>query len=166
MVRQERTINSKDLLVAWLNDAHAMEQGLVPVLENHAKDAREHPEIEGRIRQHVQETRRHAELVRGCLERLGEKPSKTKAALAKVFGNFQAPTTGMFTDENVKNGLSDYAVENFEIAAYSALIHAAEQMGEPEIASTCEEIRREEEQMAEWLQQQLPRIVEEALATA
>lgn len=27
--------NSKDLLVAWLNDAYAMEQGLVPVLQNH-----------------------------------------------------------------------------------------------------------------------------------
>jgi ferritin-like metal-binding protein YciE len=28
---------NKNWLIAWLNDAYAMEQSLIPVLENHAK---------------------------------------------------------------------------------------------------------------------------------
>lgn len=35
-------MSHKELLVAWLNDAYAMEKGLVPILENHAKDAENH----------------------------------------------------------------------------------------------------------------------------
>lgn len=38
----------REMLIAWLNDAHTTEQALVPILENHARDAREHPDIQAR----------------------------------------------------------------------------------------------------------------------
>ena len=56
---------NNELLVAWLNDAYAMEQALVPVLENHAKDAKDDPTARARIELHAEQTRRHAELVKG-----------------------------------------------------------------------------------------------------
>jgi ferritin-like metal-binding protein YciE len=56
-----------------------MEQAQIPVLENHAKDAADFPEFRARDERHLEETRRHAELVRGCLERLGERPRRRRA---------------------------------------------------------------------------------------
>ena len=155
--------SARDLLVAWLNDAYAMENGLVPVLNNHADDAKHNPEVQARIEQHANETQRHGVLVKQCLEQLGEKPSKTKAVLGSIMGTLQAPATGPFTDELVKNALADYATEHFEIAAYRALSEAARRLGQEEIARTCEEILREEEDMAAFLEQTLPMTVQETL---
>lgn len=151
----------RQLLIAWLNDAYAMENALVPILENHAKDAKQYPAIEARDREHAQQTRLQAERIRECLERLGEKPSATKSALGSLFGYLQAPATGMFGDELVKNFLMDYATENFEIACYEALIVASEQLGENEIAAVCRENLKEEQEMAEWIRDFLPSIVSE-----
>ena len=86
----------RQLLVTWLNDAYAMEKALVPVLENHAKDASAYPEVEARDREHAEQTRRHAELIKGCLEQLGESPSTVKTTLGSLFGFLQAPATGIF----------------------------------------------------------------------
>ena len=36
-------MSSKALLIAWLNDAYAMEQGLEETLKRHADDAKEDP---------------------------------------------------------------------------------------------------------------------------
>lgn len=154
----------RDTLISWLNDAYGMEQALVPVLENHAKDARDsHPDVQAKDLEHLEQTRRHAELVRSCIERLGGDVSTTKSAMGKVAGFFQGMSTGMAPDELVKNGLSDYAAEQFEIICYKALIHAARIAGHEEIIPTLEEILREDEEMALWLNQNMPRLIDSYL---
>ena len=35
----------KEQLIAWLNDAYAMENSMIPVLKNHAKDAKDYPDV-------------------------------------------------------------------------------------------------------------------------
>jgi ferritin-like metal-binding protein YciE/glucose/arabinose dehydrogenase len=161
--RKEGAMKSKDTLIGWLNDAYAMEQVLIPVLENHAEDAKDFPDVAAADRRHLEETRRHAELVKGCIERLGEKPSTAKSLLGQMLGAGQSVATGMFRDEVVKNFLSDYAAESFEIASYRALIAAARALGDEETARVCEEILRDEERMAAWLTENLPRVVQETL---
>jgi ferritin-like metal-binding protein YciE len=151
----------KDLLIAWLNDAYAMEKALIPILENHAKDAKDHPDVRARIEQHAEQTRRHAEMVEQCVKSLGSSTSATKTTLGTVFGAMQSVATGMFSDELVKNALMDYAAENFEIASYQALIVAAEEYGDDRIVEICEEILDDEIEMAEWLEEQLPITVRE-----
>lgn len=158
--------NDRELMIAWLNDAYAMETGLVPILENHSRDAEEHPAVSARIERHVEETKRHADLVKGCLERLGEAPSAAKTAIGGMIGAMQAPATGPFQDELVKNALSDYAIEHFEIAAYRALIAGARQMGDEDTARACEQILRDEEDMASFLAQNLPTTVQDTLGKA
>jgi ferritin-like metal-binding protein YciE len=148
-------------LVAWLKDAYAMEEGLLPILDNHAKDAKANPHVHERIRRHKEETRRHAEMIKQCLNKLGEDTSALKTGVAKVTGFFQGLSTGMAQDELVKNNLADYATEHFEIACYKALIRAADAAGEPDIRQTCEQILHEEEDMAHFLEQQLPQTVNE-----
>lgn len=158
------TNGNGDLMVAWLRDAYAMEKALVPVLENHAKDAERHPEIRTRLEQHAVETRRHADLVEQCLRQLGEEPSSFKNTISKVLGTIQSVATGAFKDDEVKNALQDFATENFEIACYRALIEGAQALQRPEIAQVCQQILKEEEAMAEFLEQQLPTVVHDALA--
>lgn len=142
-------------LTAWLNSAYAMEQSLAKVLENHANDAKDHPEIRRRLEEHIVETHSQADRVAECLERLGQKPSAMKAAMGNVMGMVQGASTGMFRDELVKNVLADYASEHFEIACYRSLIAAAEAADQPEIAEMCAEILEEEEAMAAWLEEQI-----------
>ena len=151
----------KSTLVSWLNDAYAMEKSLIPILKNHAKDVEDHPSMHQRILEHAEETRRQAERVEKCLERLGTTPSTTKSLIGSLFGGLKAPSTGMYKDERVKIVLADFASENFEIACYEAIIRAAEDAGELEIAAICAEILDEEREMAAWVHDQLPAVVDE-----
>ena len=156
-------MNRTDLVIAWLNDAHAMENALVQVLEHRVKDAKDYPWVQTKDQEHLEQTRRHAEMVKGCIERLGQRPSAVKSVLGTVFGQLQAPMTGLARDEIVKNFLIDHAAERFEVASYQALIAAAAEVGDQQTASTCEQILREDQAMADWLVEHLPRIVRERM---
>ncbi len=85
----------QEMLVAWPDDAYAMETALIGTLEHRVKDAAGHPELQARDRQHLEETRRHADLVQGCVERLGGGTSALKTGLANVQGVAQALSTGL-----------------------------------------------------------------------
>jgi ferritin-like metal-binding protein YciE len=160
-----RLNGSNDLVIAWLRDAYAMEKALTPVLENHAKDSK-HPQVRQRIEQHAAETRKHADLVEQCLRQLGEEPSTFKNTIAKVLGGVQSITTSAFKDDEVKNALQDYGTEHFEIACYRSLIEAAKLLNLPDIVRVCEQILKEEEAMARFLEQNLPTTVHDTLTVA
>lgn len=152
-----------ETVIAWLNDAYAMENSLIQVMENHAKDAKGHATIQAKIQDHIEQTRRHAELVKSCIERLGGHTSAIKSGLSTVTGMMQGMSTGMAKDELVKNALADYAAEHFEIACYTSLISAAHAVGDGETARICRQILDDEEKMASWLEQQIPIITQEHL---
>jgi len=153
----------QDQMISWLNDAYAMEQSVEQVLQNHVKDAKNHPQLQAKLQEHLQQTKHHADLVKGCIQRLNGSTSSLKSGLAQVMGTIQGVATGMFQDELVKNGIQDYATENFEIATYTALIAAARDLGDTDTARVCEEIRQDEEGMARWLLEHLPTIVTETM---
>lgn len=158
-----RNQDPRETLLSWLNDAYAMEKGLVQVLENHANDVKDRPEMYRKIAEHLEKTRLHAERVRECVERLGGDVSTLKTAMGAFSGFFQGRSTGMAPDELVKNAIGDYASEHLEIASYRALIAAARALGENEVVRVCEDILRDEEDMARWLEQSLPLVVNEFL---
>jgi ferritin-like metal-binding protein YciE len=150
----------RDTLIGWLNDAHAMEMGIIPVLENHVKDADRLPEVQTRLRAHLEQTRRQADQVKMLVERLGGSTSAVKNTMGTIGGFFSGLSTGAAPDELVKNALADYSTEHFEIASYRALIAGAQALGETEVVRVCEQILREEEEMARWLEHQLPQLVQ------
>lgn len=153
------TSTSNQRVIAWLNDAYAMEKALVQVLEHRIKDAKDFPAVQQMDEQHLEETRRHVELVGGCIERLGEQPSTVKSVIGTVFGAMQAPMTGLAQDEVVKNCLTDYAAEQFEVISYRALIEAATQIGDLETVSVCERIMGEDQAMADRIVLALPTVI-------
>ena len=150
----------RDELIAWLNDAHAMEQTLIPILDNHARDAdRDRPAAAARLREHVWETRRHVQRLEECLGLLGTSPSMITSALSSLMGSIESVGTAALGDEVVKNVLMDYAAEQFEVACYKALVAAANEIGEARIARLCQENLLEDEAMANWLDRQIPLMV-------
>jgi ferritin-like metal-binding protein YciE len=68
------------------------------------------------------------------------------------------------SDEVVKAALASYAFEAMEIASYSILRSAAEDLGDVETARVCDQILREEEAMADWLKNNIPDITRQFLA--
>ncbi len=144
------------LYLQWMNDAYSQELALVPVLENHAKDLEAHGLDSARVRQHVTETQRHAESMKECITRAGGEVSALKGALGKTIGAVHSVSSAIFSDELIKNCLSDFAAENMEIASYTSLIAAAESIGDTQTATTCKAILDEEIRMADWLKDQIP----------
>ena len=151
-------------LIAWLDDAYSMEHGLIPILQAHADDLDAAiPGAASVVREHIAETRQHAERIKRCLQVLDSTPSQVKSTLSSIVGAIEGRATRAFRDELVKNALADYATEQFEIACYRSLVAAARQLGYPEIADLCEQNLRDEERMARWLDGQLPGLVGRAL---
>jgi ferritin-like metal-binding protein YciE len=147
-----------DALTAWLRDAHAMENQAIKILEGQDERLEHYPELRAKVHEHLQQTRRQAEMLEDCLERLGEDRSAFKAGMGKLMGNMQA-MSGLFVgDEVVKGALASYTFEQFEIASYKSLIAAAEEAGEAEVRGVCERILGEEEDMARWLGDHLPEV--------
>ena len=151
-------MDSNEQLIIWLRDAHAMERSNAGVLERHRADADQLPHVRDQLEKHLIETRDHARRLEGCLELLNATASTTKDVAANVVGLMQGMGTGLFRDGLVKNALAEYAMEHFEIACYSSLIAAAEAAGQVDIAHTCSDILREEVAMANWLEDEIPKI--------
>ncbi len=128
-----------------------MEVGAVPTLTSHAAAAQDYPEVQAKLNEHVDVTRRHAYLIEGCIKRLGDRPSALKEAVGSVMGKVTGVANLPAKDTVVKNALGDYAAENFEIACYKSLIAAAEKVGDLETAGVCGRVLRDEEEMAGWL---------------
>ena len=154
------------LFVGWLNDAYAMEQGIVEALEAQVKLAEDHPMVKDGIQRHLEATKGHAESVKQCLDQLGESPSKLKSGMAEIGAKVQGMTMGAAEDKLVKAALNDYATEHMVIASYRALIAAAQQLGHPEIAQVCQAILQDELAMAAWLEENTPMLVRESIARA
>jgi ferritin-like metal-binding protein YciE len=155
--------STHDHLTDWLRDAHAMEQKSAELLEKQVARLERYPAMRARVEQHLEETRRQADRLEGCLARYGGGPSAMKDLTGTLAGNFGAIVNAAAGDEVVKNAIGNATVERFEIASYRALVVAAEAAGDQETARVCREILAEEEAMAAWADEQLPRVVQEFL---
>jgi ferritin-like metal-binding protein YciE len=157
---------SEEMLLDWLRDAHAMEKQAEHVLSNTASRIENYPELKAKLEHHLGQTRRQAELIRGCIERRDGSTSVIKDTAARVAGIGQA-LSGLFVgDEVVKGSMGSYVFEQMEIAAYRTLISAADKCGDLQTKQVCEAILREEEEMAQWLDQNLPAITAKFLSLA
>jgi ferritin-like metal-binding protein YciE len=84
-------------LVTWLDDAHAMESGLIGILENHASHFAEvSPHASRRLQQHVVETQQHVQRLTECLRMLNTTPSGVKSTLSAAAGALESAATAIF----------------------------------------------------------------------
>lgn len=146
-------------LIRWLQDVHDMETQWLPILRRDAIDPAQSVEVRSRLAAHLLETERHVERVNQALRAVGAAP-RTAGATGPGPGT---PARRIFSDPVVNKALVDFAAEQCEIAAYNALITAAEHTGELEVARLCRLNRGEDEEMADWLNAQLEILTEERL---
>ena len=136
----------------WLRDAHAMEQQADQMLKAQSGRIQNYPELSARIEQHLEETRVQRDRLETCMELRGISRSLTKDSTAQFTAMMQG-FGGMFAgDEVIKGVMASYAFENMEIATYKVLSAAARLAGDQATAETCDEICRQEEAMAAWLE--------------
>ncbi|MFU0507059.1 ferritin-like domain-containing protein [Pseudaminobacter sp. NGMCC 1.201702] len=156
--------NSREWLMQWLRDAHAMEEQAETMLKSQYDRLESYPGLRQRIGQHIEETKEQAKRLEQCLDRIGGGTSTMKDAGAKLMATAQG-LSGIFAgDEVMKGSLASYTFEHMEIASYTMLIAAAEKCGEPEIQRACEQNLREEQEMASWLEKNLPAVTQQFMA--
>jgi ferritin-like metal-binding protein YciE len=141
---------ARDLLVVGLRNAHAMENQAEELMERQVERSGEFPEVQTKLRAHLNETRQQKLRLEECLKEFGESTSTIKDAAMTFTGNLAAAGHAMAKDEILKNALANNAFENYEIAAYKSLLAISRLLG-ASVTGPLEQSLREEEAMASWI---------------
>ena len=150
--------------VAWLNDARAMELGLVQTIESHLLLVKDEPTLKERLQKHLEETRQHAEIIGECIEQYGGKIALFKGVMSTIAGGVGGAAAALTGDDLMKAMLSDAAAEALEIASYTSLLEAARQLGDDFTVKACEGILADELAHQNWILEQIPRLTDRFLA--
>ncbi len=146
-----------EFLIDGLKNAHAMESQAVTLTTMQADRLKNYPELEARIRQHIEETKGQRDRLEAALGEFNVSPSALKDFALKASGNMAAVLHSFMEDEVIKNSFASFAYENFEIAAYTSLIAAGEQFDKPGVVAVCKQNLAEEVAMADWLLKNIPK---------
>jgi len=139
------------LYITGLHNAHAMETQAIQLLTRQVEQLENYPEIEDKLRLHLEESKVQRTRLEEVLHTFDEKSSALKEAVLGLGGNIAALAHTAASDEIVKNTLANYMFEHFEIAAYKSLIAMSEFIGDPAGAAAAQASLREEEAMAAWI---------------
>jgi len=152
---------ARKIFLAGLRDAYAMEKQAKDMMANQAKRLEDYPQLQRRAKEHERETDEQIKRLERCLERLGDSPSTLKNLATRTAAAFQGALHGMVSDEVIKDTLTGFTFEHFEIAAYRQLITMADALGEREIADALKASLNEEQAMAKWIDEHMDQTVQE-----
>jgi ferritin-like metal-binding protein YciE len=155
-----------EYLDQWLRDAHAMEEQAETMLKSQHGRIENYPQLSQKIEQHIRETASQRERLEACLTRRGTSASGAKDLAGKFTAMMQGLSGTVMGDEVTKGAMASYTFEHFEISAYRELSAAAERCGDTETKQVVEDILKEEQAMADWLYDELPRVAGQFLERA
>ncbi len=141
---------ARDLLVTGLRNAHAMETQARELMERQSERTRDFPQVQAKLRGHLEETRQQLKRLEQCLQQCGESESTLKDTAMSTMGNLSAVMNAMAGDEILKNTFANNAFENYEIAAYKSLLTLSRRAG-VDLSTKLQASLREEEEMAAWI---------------
>ena len=144
-----------DLFVTGLRNQHAVENQAVSLLSRQVERLENYPEMEARMRRHIDESKVQAERIEQLLAALSTSHSALKDAGMSLMGNLAAMAHTVAPDEVLKNSFANYAFEHFEIAAYKSLLTMAEAVGQSSARALLTQSLDEEVAMAAWLDRHL-----------
>lgn len=159
-------MNARDEITEWLRDAYAMERSLELTLKKISESDATSVECRTAAATHLAETRQHAQIVESLLRSLASDTSSFKTGFGVMAETMKSFGAVLSHDEEIKDLLSCYSMEHFEIACYEALAAAAEVAGLPHVVTACRQIIMDEEKMAKIVHKELPRVVQEYLGAA
>jgi ferritin-like metal-binding protein YciE len=136
----------RDLFVTGAVNLHAVEKQALSIMTPQVARIEHYPEVADRLRLHIEETT--FDTGGSALKDMGLSLSGSMAAMAHTVAG----------DEILKNSFANYAFEHFEIAAYKSLLTLAEDAGLTQATSLLSQSLREEQDMAQWIDESLPMI--------
>jgi ferritin-like metal-binding protein YciE len=143
---------ARDIFIVGLRNQHAVENQAIELLERQVGRLENYPEMTARMRQHIEESKEQARRIEDLLSSLGTSHSALKDTITSVMGNMAALGHSTASDEVIKNTIANFAFEHYEIASYVALLTLADAAGHDRAKVALNESLREEEQMAQWIQ--------------
>jgi ferritin-like metal-binding protein YciE len=148
----------RSLFVTGLQNAHAVEQQALALIDRQLGRLVRYPEVADRLRLHRRETEQQISRLDEILGSLNERNSALKDMALNFMGNMAALGNVMAADEILKDQIVNYAFENFEVASYRTLIAIAESGQFAASVPLLTETLREEEAMAAWVLDMLPNL--------
>jgi ferritin-like metal-binding protein YciE len=159
---------SEQKIVQYLNEAHALESGLVQVLRSQIAMTPEGPYRSG-LEKHLRETQAHADRVKARQGELASAANPFVAGVAfmedvaaQTLALWKAPLDLMrgatVAEKVLENAKDACAAEALEIATYTALEHLARAAGDQPTAELAASIRADEERMLERVTRELPKL--------
>ncbi len=143
--------NIREHYIAWLRDAHAMEEQALTMMRGMLSRLEHYPDLSARIQKHIAETEGQAETLLELLNTRASGTSTMKDMMGKMTASGQSLGGFFATDEVVKGCMASYAFEHMEIISYKVLIATASRLGDDTAVSMLERILVEEQDMADWL---------------
>lgn len=150
------TSTARTVFVTGLQNAHAVENQALALMDRQLDRLTRYPELCERLRSHRVETEAQIRRLDEILSGLNERSSGWKDMALNFMGNFAALGNAMARDEVLKDQMVNYAFENFEIASYRSLIALSEAANFAEATPLLRDTLREEEAMAAWVLDTLP----------
>jgi ferritin-like metal-binding protein YciE len=147
----------RDKLISYIQDAYAMENQIVEILEKQVKATQRFPDIQAQIQQHLEATKQHRQRMEDRLGFYDTKPSAVKGAVSNVMGNVAGAAAGARADSLAKDARDDYVTEHLEIAAYELLIATAQAFGDRDTIRACAMNLHDEVEMAHWFETHMGR---------
>src|SRR3954453_7992923 len=149
---------ARDIFVVGLRNAHSMEVQARELMERQSERLTDYPEDQAKVRAHLRQTEGQLNRLEQCLSSMGESPSTLKDTAQSVMGNIMALGHSMAGDEILKNTFANNAFEHFEIAAYKSLLTLCGPAGADSSRAMLEQSLKEEEAMAAWVDENVPRV--------
>src|SRR5205814_438880 len=152
----------EEKLVEYIDDAYAMEQNVLRMLDGMIGTT-EDPQMKRALERHKKQTEKQAERLEECLSEHGASPSAVK----EVGGVMAALMKGVVDvargDKAGRNARDGFATEHMEIASYQMLERVAKRAGDKHTAAVARQNREEEEAMARSINAKWNKIVEQSL---
>lgn len=155
----------KDRIVRYLQDAHAAEDGALSSLKDIAAEAT-NADFKTAVEEHAAVTQSQADRLATRLAALGGDKSHGKSLINSIIAK-GSDLLNIFHDKEDKqtqDAIKLYALENFEVATYTALKAFADSVGDYETAQLADTILAEEQLAAERILRVVPQIAKSAVA--
>jgi len=151
----ETSGKARDIYIVGLRNQHGVENQAIELLERQVGRLENYPEMEDRMRRHIEESKEQARRLDDLLAQLGTSSSSFKDTMMSFMGNVAALGHSIAPDEVMKNSLANFAFEHYEIAGYMSLLTLADMAGHIAGRTALEQSLREEKDMAAWIEEHL-----------
>jgi ferritin-like metal-binding protein YciE len=152
----------QEKLVEYIDDAYAMEQNVLRMLDGMIGTTKD-PQMKRALERHKKQTEQQAERLEERLQEHGKSPSKAKAA-GGVMAALMKSVVDVARDDNPgRNARDGFATEHMEIASYEMLERVARKAKDRKTAAVARQNREEEEAMARSIASKWNKVVELSL---